>query len=341
MKNTGTNLKVSEKDLKKAAASAGKALGKMEKKQRQRVIVASVIILFALVAALFFAAKAGVFDYAPGSGVKASIDVSSLYGEIDALPEFDGKTPYITVNGNTPLFEEEDLSSARPFEIYSELDSLGRCGAAYANICKELMPTDKREDISSVKPSGWVQAKYDFVSGGSLYNRCHLIAFQLAGENANKKNLITGTNYMNHDGMIPFENMVADYVKETGGHVLYRVTPIFKESELVARGVLMEAYSVEDGGESVCYFVYCYNAEPGVEIDYLTGESRAANIDTTNTSADEGKMTEYVLNTKNNKFHLPSCSSVTGMNPENRESFFGLREELIEMGYAPCGACKP
>ncbi len=187
------------------------------------------------------------------------------------VPAYSG-SPYIEINGNVPDFTEEDLT-LEPFEYYSELDGLERCGAAYANICQELMPTEKREDIGRIKPTGWQSVQYDSVDGKSLYNRCHLIGFQLAGENANEKNLITGTRYMNVDGMLPFENLVADYVKETGNHVLYRVTPVFEGAELVARGVQMEAMSVEDGGEGVYFNVYAYNVQPGIGIDYSTGDN--------------------------------------------------------------------
>lgn len=190
---------------------------------------------------------------------------------LEDVPAYSGE-PYVEINGNVPEFEEKDLVTDS-FELYSALDYLGRCGPAYANIGPDLMPTEPRGDISSVKPSGWVQAQYDVVDGGSLYNRCHLIGYQLTGENANEKNLITGTRYMNVDGMLPFENMVADYVQETGNHVLYRVTPVFQGTDLVAQGVQMEAQSVEDGGEGVCYNVFCYNVQPGVTIDYGTGES--------------------------------------------------------------------
>lgn len=189
----------------------------------------------------------------------------------EEIPEYSG-SPYVEINGNVPYFTDEDLTT-EAFETYSELDELGRCGTAYANICRELMPTEPREDIGRVKPTGWKSVRYDNVNGGSLYNRCHLIGFQLAGENANELNLITGTRYMNVDGMLPFENMVADYAKETGNHVLYRVTPVFEDTELVARGVLMEALSVEDGGEGVLFNVYVYNVQPGIGIDYATGDN--------------------------------------------------------------------
>ena len=190
---------------------------------------------------------------------------------LEDIPAYDG-FPYVELNGNQPEFTEEDLS-ADSFEQYSPLDSLGRCGTAYACIGEDLMPTQDRESISEVRPTGWQTAEYDFVDGGYLYNRCHLIGFQLTGENVNEDNLITGTRYLNVEGMLPFENMTADYIKETGNHVLYRVTPVFQGDELVARGVEMEALSVEDNGEGICFHVYVYNVQPGVEIDYATGDN--------------------------------------------------------------------
>lgn len=182
--------------------------------------------------------------------------------------------PYVELNDNVPNFTTREKNNTKAFENYHRLDALGRCGTAYANICKELMPTEKRGAIGMVKPSGWHTVKYDIVDGKYLYNRCHLIGFQLAGENANKKNLITGTRYLNVDGMLPFEDEVADYVKDTDHHVLYRVTPVFKGDNLVAEGVEMEAYSVEDKGKGICFHVFVYNVQPGVTIDYATGESR-------------------------------------------------------------------
>lgn len=194
--------------------------------------------------------------------------------DLNSIPAFSG-TPYVAINGNVPYFEEGDMTE-NSYETYAELDALGRCGVAVSCIGKDLMPTEERGSIGQVKPSGWQTVKYDFVDGKYLYNRCHLIGFQLTGENANKGNLITGTRYMNTEGMLPFENMVADYIKETGNHVMYRVTPVFNGQELVARGVLMEAKSVEDDGEGILFCVYVYNDQPGVVIDYLTGESSAA-----------------------------------------------------------------
>jgi len=192
---------------------------------------------------------------------------------LENIPEFTDQA-YIPINNNVPFFDVTELTT-ESFEYYTELDELGRCGMTIACIGVDIMPTDDRGEIGSVKPTGWQSVKYDIVDGKYLYNRCHLIGFQLTGENANKQNLITGTRYMNTEGMLPFENMVADFVKETGYHVLYRVTPIYQGNDLVASGVQMEAWSVEDQGEGICYHVYVYNVQPGVIIDYATGENRA------------------------------------------------------------------
>ena len=269
-------------------------------------------------------------------------DGAAYVADLSAIPEFSGE-PYVVLNGNEPLFEEEDYVEA-PFELYSDLDELGRCGVAYANICKELMPTEKRGNISAVKPSGWQKAEYDFVDGRYLYNRCHLIGFQLAGENANPRNLITGTRYMNVQGMLPFENMVADYVDETDNHVLYRVTPVFEGDNLVASGVVMEAASVEDQGEEICFHVYVYNNQPGVDINYATGESALAESDKGSAAgaADQEKEeAQYILNENSKKFHLPECSGVQDMKETNKREYTGSREDLIAGGYEPCKNCKP
>ena len=251
---------------------------------------------------------------------------------LDELPAYAGE-PYVAVNANQPFFEETDYTT-EAFETYSELDGLGRCGPAWACVGTELMPTEDRESISSVTPSGWINVEYD---GQYLYNRCHLIGFQLTGENANERNLITGTRYMNVDGMLPFENLVTDYVKETENHVLYRVTPIFEGDNLVASGVQMEAQSVEDKGEGVCFNVYVYNNQPGVTIDYATGDSWASD----EAPSDTGKESTYILNTSSRKFHKPDCGSVETISPSNKKSYTGTREELINQGYEACGKCKP
>ena len=258
------------------------------------------------------------------------------YASLEDIPEFTD-SPYIKINDNQPYFTEDDYSDAS-YESYGKLDKLGRCTSAIANIGKDLMPTEKRGAIGSVKPTGWQVAKYDFVDGKYLYNRCHLIGFQLTGENANEKNLITGTRYMNVDGMLPFENMVADYIKETNNHVLYRVTPVFKDNELVARGVLIEALSVEDKGEGICFNVYCYNNQPGVTINYATGESELANAQGSSSSSKTGT---YILNTGSKKFHLPDCSGAKNIKDNNKKTFNGLRQQLIDEGYSPCKSCNP
>ncbi len=270
--------------------------------------------------------------------------------------EYSTDTEYVVVNDNEPYFSDEDKKSTEAFEEYSDLDDLGRCGVAYANICKELMPTEKRGEIGSVKPTGWQTVKYDSVDGKYLYNRCHLIGFQLAGENANEKNLITGTRFMNVDGMLPFENLVDDYVDETGNHVLYRVTPDFRDDNLVANGVEIEAWSVEDDGDGVCFNVYCPNVQPGITIDYATGNSSedssyAASDDsdsskTSAATAAESKAASssestYICNENTKKFHLPSCSYVNRMSEKNKKSFTGTRDELISEGYEACEKCNP
>lgn len=263
---------------------------------------------------------------------------------LSSLPAYTG-APYIELDGNVPGFTEDELTTDS-FESYSPLDDLGRCQSAYACIGQDLMPKEERDSISDVKPTGWHTYEYDFVDGGYLYNRCHLIGYQLTAENANERNLITGTRYLNVEGMLPFENMVADYIKETGNHVMYRVTPVFDGDNLVANGVSMEAYSVEDEGEGISFHVYCYNVQPGVTIDYATGESQEdtsslAISDSSGESSDAANETEYILNTNTKKFHLPSCPSVFSMSEKNKEEYTGDRETLIEEGYEPCKNCDP
>ena len=265
---------------------------------------------------------------------------------LDTIPEFDGSTEYVIINEYKPFFEDEKRDE--PYEMFSELDELGRCGTALACIGVELMPTEDRGEIGNVTPSGWQSVKYDIVSGKYLYNRSHLIGFQLTGENDNEKNLITGTRYFNVEGMLPFENMVAAYVKDSENMVLYRVTPIFKGDELVARGVLMEAMSVgatrEEDGEDLEFCVYVYNNQPGIVIDYATGESRlASDSDFDKKEEEKPDSTEitYVLNTNSKRFHKVGCSGEKNMSPENREETDKTREELLEEEYIPCGTCKP
>ena len=248
-------------------------------------------------------------------------------------------------NNGVPYFTDDEITDAA-FEKYSPLDSLGRCGVAFASVGKELMPKDgeKRDEISSVKPSGWNQQKYDHVDGGYLYHRSHLIGWQLTAENANKLNLITGTEYMNTEGMLPFENMVAKYIKNTGNHVMYRVTPDFKDNNLVANGVLIEALSVEDNGKGICFCVYVYNRQPGVSINYKDGSSKLVSEDNPTpepTPEEIPGAVKYILNTSSKKFHLESCTFGQSTSAMNKQYYTGFREDLIDEGYSPCGNCNP
>ncbi len=295
---------------------------------------------------------------------------------LDEIPDY---TRYasVEINGGDPFFTDNEITDVA-FESYSELDPLGRCGVAFACIGIEIMPTEERGEIASITPTGWEyngmsnNNQYDFVENGYIYNRCHLIGFQLAGENDNELNLITGTRYMNIEGMLPYENEVADYVEATGNHVMYRVTPIFNGLDYVARGVLMEAYSVEDNGRGVSFCVYAYNVQPGVSIDYFTGLNVASgeplpdieddgrgeiadggSTDNTPSSpdTDDGDTTEdktegdeecdYVINKNSKKYHLPNTSCVDKINEENREYYHGTKEELESKNYVACKICKP
>ena len=254
---------------------------------------------------------------------------------LEQIPEYSGE-PFAVLNENTPLFTEEDYTT-RSYESYEELDAFNRCTYTMACIGEDLMPTEERGSIGQVKPTGWQTAKYDFVDGRYLYNRCHLIGFQLTGENANERNLITGTRYMNVQGMLPFENMVADYIKETGNHVLYRVVPVFEGNNMLASGATMEAWSVEDNGEGICFCVYVYNVQPGVEIDYETGESWLA----APVSAEGESVQTYVVNTSSGKFHEESCSQWQSIKSENRQSFETTRSQMIAWNFTPAGCCNP
>ena len=271
---------------------------------------------------------------------------------LDEIPEYKSSAT-VEINGGEPFFTDDEITPVA-FESYSELDSLGRCGVAFACIGIEIMPTEERGEISSVTPSGWEYGgvsnnkTYDFVENGYVYNRCHLIGFQLAGENDNERNLITGTRYLNIEGMLPYENLVADYVESTENHVMYRVTPIFSGFDYVARGVLMEAYSVEDNGRGICFCIYAYNVQPGVTINYFNGVnvkngSALPNITDENDKRNESDTTSmnYILNIGTKKFHYPDKSCAPKSGSKNYEEFSGLREELIKKGYSPCGKCNP
>lgn len=267
---------------------------------------------------------------------------------IGNLPDYSGN-PYIAVNGNQPGFAEKEKGTDS-FEKYSPLDSLGRCGAAYANIGQDLMPTEGRGHIGGVKPTGWHTVKYDIVDGAYLYNRCHLIGYQLTAENANKRNLITGTRYMNVEGMLPFENMVAEYVKETDHHVLYRVTPMFEGKNLLASGVQIEAYSVEDAGEGICFNVYVYNVQPGIHLDYATGDSRkdrgretvgtapqtGAGADRKggqNRTGSEAEQIEIRGNRKSKIYHCPGQAAYEEMADSANLVIFRSEQEAQDAGY--------
>lgn len=250
----------------------------------------------------------------------------------------------IVINNNIPQFSQDEITT-KSFERYSELDALGRCGVAVACIGKDIMPTEERGEIGSVKPSGWHTVKYDIVDGKYLYNRCHLIGYQLTGENANERNLITGTRSMNVDGMLPYENMVADYVKETGNHVMYRVTPMFDGKDLLAKGVKMEALSVEDNGKGISFNVFVFNTQKGIEINYADGTSRLLENEPDEQESNKDYTSQsgiiYVLNTNSKKFHYENCSSAKDILTKNKETFNGDRSYLIDNGYTPCKRCNP
>lgn len=275
------------------------------------------------------------------SGTTITAQAATKSFSIKDVPKYNGDAS-VKVNNNKPYFTAREKSNTRKFESYHKLDKLGRCGVAYANICPELMPTEDRGAIGSVKPSGWHTVKYNgVVDGNYLYNRCHLIAYCLAGENANKKNLITGTRYLNIEGMLPYETEVAKYVDKTGNHVLYRVTPIFEGNNLLASGVLMEGYSVEDKGKGICFCVYAYNVQPGISINYKNGDSKLSNGSANVENKTTGKKQTYILNTGSKKFHKPNCSSVSRMSAYNKKRVNDTRDNIIADGYDPCRICNP
>lgn len=298
-------------------------------------------------AVLLLSSCQGLPESASSSASPVSVSEEEL--ALGDIPEYSGD-PYVEVEGGEPDFTEEELTE-EPYESYSDLDELGRCQEAQACVGQETMPEGERESISEVKPTGWQSVEYEDVDGGYLYNRCHLIGYQLTAENANEKNLITGTRYMNTEGMLPFEDEVADYVEETGNHVMYRVTPVFEGENLVASGVWMEAESVEDKGQGVSFNVYVYNVQPGIEIDYTQGDSREVQEDEqaqtgqTDTSrsqdAEDGQEHTYVLNKNTRRFHDPDCASVDDIKEKNRGEFTGDRQQLLDEGYEPCGRCRP
>jgi DNA-entry nuclease len=272
---------------------------------------------------------------------------------LDNIPEYSGSA-YVVINGDVPFFTDDEITDVG-FEKYSELDYLGRCGVALASVGPEMMPGEERESISSVRPSGWEyngrsnNNEYDFVDGKYIYNRCHLIGHLLTGENDNEKNLITGTRYLNIKSMYVFEDRVHDFVENTGYHVMYRVTPMYEGVNLVASGVLIEGLSVEDGGRGISFCIYAYNVQPGVEINYLTGQNYPSgelpppDTDDDAGSGDTDTAVTYVLNTSSKRYHKPDCSGAKTMKEENRLNFYGTLDSLIAEypDYTPCGTCKP
>ena len=315
-----------------------------------------------------------------GVDIGGGPEKGSDYIVLDEVPEWNGE-PYCEINGNSPEFGKKEIRNAEKsvrsetaLQIFTELDSLGRCGEASAVVGPDTMPTGERGSIGMIKPSGWRIAKYDFIdNGGFLFNRCHLIGWQLTGENDEVRNLVTGTRYLNTQGMLPFENRVAEYVRSTGNHVLYRATPVFRGKELVCRGVLLEAYSVEDKADGVSFSVYCYNVQPGVKIDYKTGKSKldektlpgensasdgaSDSIDKKGDESDKSGAKDsaeseseplsvpdgvtYVLNNNTMRFHRTDCKGAAEIREHNRSWFYGTREEVLEEGYVPCGMCNP
>lgn len=319
---------------------------KMDIKASKKAVygwVAAILILIALLLVI------------SGCGANNSTDDTTEAISLNQVGEYSG-APYVYLNNNIPYFTDEEKENTKPFENYSSLDDLGRCGVAFANIYKDRMPTEERGPIGQIKPSGWHTVKYNgIIDGNYLYNRCHLIGYQLTGENANELNLITGTRYLNTEGMEGFENTVGDYVAETENHVLYRVTPLFEGADLVAKGVEIEAWSVEDKGAGICFNVFCYNVQPGIEIDYATGESRIADStskqaslfasdsepgrEETNNDAQTEEVRTYILNVNTKKFHLPTCSSVDRMSDKNKREVESTINEIKAQGYTPCSRC--
>ena len=339
--------------------------GELRGKRTRTPIRIACLLAFALLFALPLTGCQQIQDFLDSLGlVPAASEPAASADDVFSMqmvPGYDG-VPSAQVHDNVPFFTEDDLAR-EAFEEFSPLDAKGRCGTAFALVGPETMPSLTRGSIGMIRPSGWQVTRYDWIEGGYLFNRCHLIGYQLTGQNDNELNLITGTRTMNTQGMEPYENRVANYVYRTNGHVLYRVTPYFNGSNLVADGVLMEAQSIEDKGKSVRFCVWCYNVEPGVIIDYATGESEAdgtlsqpaptTNVVVAPSHADEIAPTEvvsgqteiptcdYVLNTNSLKFHRPDCTAVADMKEHNKKLFFGTRDEAIELGYVPCGICKP
>jgi len=329
------------------------------------VIAAALIVSLAVSAGIYFIIRGSVpaqpepapVQAAPVSAGAASGNGSGPAPEapeltwLDGLdiPQYSGE-PYTDINGNMPFFSTDSILPVS-YEIYYELDSLGRCTLADAVVGQDIMADGKRGDIGSIKPTGWHTDRYSFVDGEALFNRCHLLAHYLTGEDANPRNLVTGTRYMNTEGMNALENMVGDYVRETGNHVRYRATPVWTGDNLICDGILVEGWSVEDGGEDICFCIFAYNVQPGIVIDYATGDNYAVSGEQASQPEKEPEYAKYlleedvtgtyVLNTKKMKFHLPDCEGAVSMSEENREEYTGSRNALVEQGYTPCGSCNP
>jgi DNA-entry nuclease len=320
--------------------------GKIRKKT-----AALLIALAAVVGCAAVQVNTGIFSETTAFTTTAAGAAGRTGGhlKLSSVPDYSG-SPYVNVHKGKPYFTNAEMTT-ETFEKLSSLDSEGRCGTAYACIGRSSMPTGERGSIGMIKPAGWHTVRYSCVDGGYLYNRCHLIGWQLTGENAEPRNLITGTRYMNVEGMEPFENMVADYIEETGNHVMYRVTPMYKGRELLARGVEMEAKSVEDNGRGISFNVFCYNVQPGVAINYSTGASHSRHSSSDSSSGSQSSSSgssshssaahTYILNSNTGKFHRPSCSSVKLMKDSNKIKFHGTRKQAIAKGYSPCKNCDP
>ena len=270
--------------------------------------------------------------------IRNSFDTQEYNYLMNLVPDYSG-SPYVEINNGTPLFKEYEIIGGS-FEYYSTLDEFGRCDVCMASVGDDIMPTEERESISSITPTGWINASYDTISGKYLYNRCHLIGYQLTGENANERNLITGTRYLNIDGMLPFENLIDDYIENTGNNVMYRVTPVFKENNLVADGVLLEAYSVEDNGQGISFCVYCYNVQPTIIIDYTTGASRME----TDISNDETPQLEPDAsnneNTSQGVYRTPSGKKYHwDAECGGKNSYSVTMEDALNAGLTPCSKC--
>ena len=336
----------------------------MKKKYVIAALLSAVAVIFSMTCcskvSLSADSSSGSDSYSVSSSSSADAAASHAF-TYSMVPPYDG-VPSVKINDDKPFFDKSALT-LEPFENYSKRDELGRCGAAYANVCRELMPTETRGVIGSIHPTGWHTVKYAGIEGNYLYNRCHLIAYRLTGENDNEDNLITGTRYMNVDGMQPYETQVSEYVESTGHHVHYRATPVFFDDDLLARGVLIEAQSVEDDKIHFCRF--CYNVQPGIIIDYSDGSSNGpefvgsdaeAPAESKGTSEaapsrelpvvspskeSRGNVRTYILNTNTNKFHYPECESVPKIKEKNKKEVEATREEIIAQGYEPCQNCNP